>query len=293
MSKRLKVQQKKAIATALEFCFSIDVLKMTTLLSDRGASVPSLMTGSSYTSPAPSDGNKTNDVVLDTSLYQEKGVFSVEEENLEKVLQLMQWEVQELKAQLQESQSEAVRLQAAIVHQQQILITRRGQQVKTRVRDLWETNCQQLLSPDNIGLQSHGSAARLFHSNSISQQSTTEQLRGVSQLMNAQGTGVTWVINLCTCVTLTDPLASQIPSIGTSSQLTSTCLPMIPHLQLDSNPLMHQRGKAPPINKFTAEDKCITFDDWLPILESAATCNGWSKEESLMQLAGHIRGRAL
>jgi len=30
---------------------------------------------------------------------------------------------------------------------------------------------------------------------------------------------------------------------------------------------MHGWGKAPPIDKFTAEDKHITFDDWLPILE--------------------------
>jgi len=65
----------------------IDMLKMTTLLSDRWASVPSLMTGSSCALPAPSDG-ETSNVALDTLLYQEEGVFSVEEENLEKVLKL-------------------------------------------------------------------------------------------------------------------------------------------------------------------------------------------------------------
>ena len=36
----------------------------------------------------------------------------------------------------------------------------------------------------------------------------------------------------------------------------------------------------------------VTLDDWLLILEYAATWNGWSKE-SLMQLAGHLRSRAL
>jgi len=41
---------------------------------------------------------------------------------------------------------------------------------------------------------------------------------------------------------------------------------------------MHQRGKAPPIDELIAEDRHITFDDWLPILEHAATWNGWSKE---------------
>ena len=92
---------------------SIDMLKITTLLNDRGASVPSLMTGSSCTSPVLSD-SETSDVALDTLPYQEEEIFSVEEENLEKVLKLMQQE-------LQESQSEAVSLQAAIVYQQQKL----------------------------------------------------------------------------------------------------------------------------------------------------------------------------
>jgi len=48
---------------------------------------------------------------------------------------------------------------------------------------------------DNIGLQSHGSAARLFRSMALSQQSTTGQLCRASQFMNAQDTEVTWVTN--------------------------------------------------------------------------------------------------
>ena len=54
-----------------------------------------------------------------------------------------------------------------------------------------------------------------------------------------------------------------------------------------------RRGKAPPIDEFTGEDNRVTFDDWLPILERAATSNGWTQEEMLMQLAGHLRGWAL
>ena len=52
-------------------------------------------------------------------------------------------------------------------------------------------------------------------------------------------------------------------------------------------------GKAPPIDKFTGEDRRITFDDWLPILERAATWNGWTQDELLMQLTGYLRGRVL
>ena len=35
------------------------------------------------------------------------------------------------------------------------------------------------------------------------------------------------------------------------------------------------------------------FEDWLPTLTRAATWNLWSDEECMMQLANHLRGRAL
>ena len=57
-----------------------------------------------------------------------------------------------------------------------------------------------------------------------------------------------------------------------------------------SNQSQCHRGKAPPIEEFTSEDNQITFDDWLPILETAATWNGWMLDELLMQLAGYLRG---
>ena len=64
-------------------------------------------------------------------------------------------------------------------------------------------------------------------------------------------------------------------------------------LTADSHAYIPRRGKAPPIDPFTAEDIGITFDNWLPILERAAFWNEWTPEESVMQLAGHLRGRAL
>ena len=35
------------------------------------------------------------------------------------------------------------------------------------------------------------------------------------------------------------------------------------------------------------------FEDWIPALERCALWNAWSEEETLLQLAGHLRGRAL
>jgi len=50
------------------------------------------------------------------------------------------------------------------------------------------------------------------------------------------------------------------------------------------------RGKATPVDAFTGE---LHLEDWLPTLERAASWNGWTQEELLMQFAGYLRGRAL
>ena len=53
------------------------------------------------------------------------------------------------------------------------------------------------------------------------------------------------------------------------------------------------RGKAPPVSQFSGEDLECQLDDWLPLLERASVWNAWTAEERLMQLAGHLKGRAL
>ncbi len=37
----------------------------------------------------------------------------------------------------------------------------------------------------------------------------------------------------------------------------------------------------------------MRFEDWLPTLVRASTWNGWREDDTLIQLAGHLRGRAL
>ena len=54
-----------------------------------------------------------------------------------------------------------------------------------------------------------------------------------------------------------------------------------------------RRGRAPPVDHYTGENPEIRFDDWLPSLVRASSWNGWTEEEQLIQLAGHLRGRAL
>ncbi len=54
-----------------------------------------------------------------------------------------------------------------------------------------------------------------------------------------------------------------------------------------------RRGRAPPVDPFTGERPEERLDDWLPGLQRASQWNGWSEQELLLQLAGHLRGTAL
>ena len=54
-----------------------------------------------------------------------------------------------------------------------------------------------------------------------------------------------------------------------------------------------QHGKASPIDPFSGENHEITIKEWLPSLQRAADWNEWTKQEIVIQLAGHLHGRAL
>ena len=54
-----------------------------------------------------------------------------------------------------------------------------------------------------------------------------------------------------------------------------------------------RRGKAPLVEPYTGENPDILWEEWLPIFERAASWNGWTEQERLLQLAGHLRGKAL
>ena len=54
-----------------------------------------------------------------------------------------------------------------------------------------------------------------------------------------------------------------------------------------------RRGKAPPVSEFTGDYPECTLEDWLPSLERAIVWNAWTEEEQIIQLAGHLKSRAL
>ena len=82
-------------------------------------------------------------------------------------------------------------------------------------------------------------------------------------------------------------------SAGARMHLSSPSEEDRPAIVSTSSDAGRRKGKAPPIDTFSGEDIGIYFDDWLPSLSRVAEWYGWSEEESLLQLAGHLRGKAL
>ena len=68
--------------------------------------------------------------------------------------------------------------------------------------------------------------------------------------------------------------------------------PVVSEEETEGNVRTYRRGRAPPVEMFSGEDSENTIDDWLPALMRAAEWNGWTKTELLLQLAGHLKGRA-
>ena len=64
-------------------------------------------------------------------------------------------------------------------------------------------------------------------------------------------------------------------------------------MQVSAGVEKKRKGKAPPVDWFTGENMEVRVDDWLPALERATVWNAWKEEEQLIQLAGHLRGKAL
>ena len=123
---------------------------------------------------------------------------------------------------------------------------------KTRVRELWRTNCQCLAEYDQL----------------IGQQEA--EIKRLKDL-------------LATSSSRPDSPVSDASSYSTNGDHELPC----------TATRKPRRGKAPPVDPFTGENPEMRLDDWLPSLQRASTWNEWTDEELLLQLAGHLRGRAL
>ena len=92
---------------------------------------------------------------------------------------------------------------------------------------------------------------------------------------------------------LTTPPFSAPQRLVTTNSPPESVAPAPPDHSSTGTGSLQRRGRAPPIEFFSGEDPAITVDDWLPSLERASSWNGWSTSEKLMQLPGHLKGRAL
>ena len=128
-------------------------------------------------------------------------------------------------------------------------------ELKRKARETWKTNCQLLVLYD--------------------EECTTKDAL---------------IADLCSKLSATDmTVKATMPHVE-----VPLVTPVIPSsLVVPRSVSTARRGKAPPIDPYSADSTETEFDDWLPTLERAATWNGWSGDEQLLQLAGHLRGRAL
>ena len=101
-----------------------------------------------------------------------------------------------------------------------------------------------------------------------------------------------WKLNCDQLRAFEDELENKSNHSSESQELAPTPVQAAPRKYPDCE-VRSRKGKAPPVEPFTGYPKSdINFNDWLPTLESAAKWNNWSEEELLLQLAGHLRGRA-
>ena len=86
-----------------------------------------------------------------------------------------------------------------------------------------------------------------------------------------------------------DASRARLTPTTTHHSLSSYSSSSEPRVQFPTS----RRGKAPPIEPFTGEGVDMLFEEWLPSFERAVVGNGWGEAEKLIQLVGHLRGKAL
>ena len=127
---------------------------------------------------------------------------------------------------------------------------------KGKTREMWRVNCEQIAEMDALLSEKEDENSRL-----------KEELARLRR-------------------------ASPSPHLGTSEgsreEDSGGHLRGVP----SRSPRVH-RGKAPPVDAFTGVDPECRFEDWLPMLKRAANWNGWTEDDLLLQLAGHLKGRTL
>ena len=187
-----------------------------------------------------------------------------------------------LTSQLFETEMTVTQLQAEVIELKAIVTKLEGELKKgDKAKRFWRQQCEQLALHEASLEQKDAEIARLKEEVVKLESPNRRSHGGESQ---ATRVGMTYKSQ-------TEP-SDRGMSEPRSNDETLSSTPAT-HSR-DSPARMHsRRGKAPPLDCFSGENPEITFEDWLPSLERVARWNEWPEEDTLLQLAGHLRGRAL
>ena len=144
-----------------------------------------------------------------------------------------------------------------------------------RVNEMWRMNCAQVSSFDEV---------------ITAKDAMIEQLQAKVAALEASSSLETTASH-ATPATHTLSVVSHSPHARTV--VSGRAVEPVPSRGTPVAVLPVRRGKAPPVSAFTGRDPECQLDDWLPSLERASAWNAWTEDEKMMQLAGHLEGRAL
>ena len=145
--------------------------------------------------------------------------------------------------------------------------------VRGRVDEMWKINCAQVVAFDET-ITAKDAEIELLTARIAELEASIARASEVEP----------------TRLTLPQPSAHSVPVLPASDGLVAGSRV---RAGVPVAPTSLRRGKAPPVREFSGEDLECQLDDWLSSLERASVWNARTAEERLMQLAGHLRGRAL
>ena len=249
-----------------------------------------------------SAAEETEGIATDTG--DERGQQE-DSEGLPQELERIDAENRQLREQLVEQQEENTRITEALVRERvrvrdvEATSTARIEELSSelkkereKARVVWLLNCEQIAQYDRDLDEKEREIVRL-------RALLAEEARGVdrvgptsiSTVPHSEGTSGSSREGISpgrTEILLRTTRGSVITEVATGIAVTDSTPSVATRM-----PHTVRRGKAPPVDPFTGEGSELRLNDWLPYLERAATWNGWTDEERLMQFAGHLLGRAL
>ena len=187
-------------------------------------------------------------------------------------------------------------------------LTQLGMQLEdeqAKNRRAWRENCERVQALDaELAEREAELAARDANPQQYSPHSSTHNDLHVPSRSSSPSPSLSSSVSRSVVPSL--PELSSLLQQRDSAQLpdppNSRSLQVPPHLSALQQPVVEtqpddrrrrRRGRAPPVEPYTGENKEQQLEDWLPTLERAGQWNDRTPEELLLQLAGHLRGRAL